>query len=46
MLPFVATAEENEKWQDESYGDGQLTDEAKRLLLQNQSFDPDDIKKI
>ena len=45
MLPFVATAEENEKLQDESYGDGQLTDEEKRLLLQNQSFDPDELKK-
>ena len=45
MLPFVATAEENEKLQDESYGDGQLTDEAKRLLLQNQSYDGDELKK-
>ena len=45
MLPFVATAEDNEKYQDESFGDGQLTDEAKKLLLQNQSFDPDELKK-
>tara|TARA_E500000305_G_scaffold41164_1_gene31748 strand:+ start:1136 stop:2950 length:1815 start_codon:yes stop_codon:yes gene_type:complete len=45
MLPFVATAEDNEKYQDESFGDGQLTDEEKIQLLKDQSFDGDDIKK-
>jgi hypothetical protein len=45
MLPFVATAEDTEKYQDESFGDDQLTDEAKKLLLQNQSFDPDELKE-
>lgn len=45
MLPFVATTEDNEKYQDESFGDGQLTDEAKRLLLKDQSYDGDELKK-
>jgi hypothetical protein len=45
MLPFVATAEDNEKYQDESFGDGQLTDEEKIQLLKDQSYDGDEIKK-
>ena len=39
MLPFVATEEDNTKYKDISFGEGQLTNEQKNQLLKQQSTD-------